>query len=185
MDAALFAWVNGWAGRSPFLDGLVRVVGSDFLVPSIFSLLLVALWFEPDRASRRLALGIVLALLLANLLVAIVNTAYPRPRPFSVLPAEILMYRPSDPSFPSNAAAVAAVFPTMLWGRGSRLFWISGLLGLAFSLSRVVAGVHYPFDVLAGWIVGWLAARALQRAAPRIRPLLDRANTVSERVGLA
>lgn len=187
MDAAIFLWINGWAGRFAPLDTLGQVLGSDFFVPSILTLFLIALWFDSEGAGsegRRLALRIVVALLLANTLVATLNLAYPRPRPFSTLPVHILTYRPSDPSFPSNAAAVAAVFPAVLWRRRPRLAGSAGLLGLAISLSRIFVGVHYPLDILAGWMVGGIAAAVVWRLNPRLKPLLNRTASMAERLGL-
>ena len=187
MDAALFALINGWANRFALLDTVGRILGSDFFVPSILTLILVAMWFEPEGAGsgfRRLALRVVVAVLMANAMVAALNLVYPRPRPFSTLPAQVLTYRPSDPSFPSNAAAVAAVFPAVIWGRSPGLAWLMGLLAFAFSFARVFVGVHYPLDIVAGWLVGWISARVVWRLDPRLRPLFDRLGVAAARLGL-
>lgn len=38
---------------------------------------------------------------------------------------------------------------------------VLGGLTLLIGISRVYVGVHYPFDVLAGWLLGGLIALAL------------------------
>ena len=56
--------------------------------------------------------------------------------------------------------------------RRIKLYFIFVAMSITFmvGLSRVMLGVHYPTDVLAGWTTGlvwallcWLAARYLQR----------------------
>jgi undecaprenyl-diphosphatase len=57
-------------------------------------------------------------------------------------------------------------------GRALKLYFLAlaVLLTLVVGLTRVFLGVHYPSDVLAGWIAGltwalvcWATARRLQR----------------------
>ncbi|MCO5166743.1 MAG: phosphatase PAP2 family protein [Planctomycetes bacterium] len=85
-----------------------------------------------------------------------------------------------SPSFPSGHALQAAVvyltlgavLARLLPRRSEKLYALAVALGLALlvGVSRVVVGVHYPTDVLAGWCVGaawaslcWFAALRLQR----------------------
>ena len=67
-------------------------------------------------------------------------------------------------SFPSGhsmaAAALATAGIVLLWG--TRWRWVAVVVGcvwtLAMGWSRLYLGVHYPSDVLAGWVgsVGWV-----------------------------
>lgn len=79
-------------------------------------------------------------------------------RPFSRLGKKSLIGHKKSYSFPSNHAACAMVITV------SAIFAMGGfnLIGgiiifLAFltGLSRIMAGVHYPADVLAGWFNGF------------------------------
>lgn len=66
----------------------------------------------------------------------------------------------TGPSFPSRHTALATlgaglVADTLARSRPMRgpAFLVGGVVGL----SRIVLGVHWPTDVLAGWAFGWLA----------------------------
>lgn len=67
---------------------------------------------------------------------------------------------PGDWSFPSNHATLALAAATgvaLLW-RG--LAWLAVPVGLLTAFSRVFVGVHYPFDVLVGGLLGAAVAAA-------------------------
>ena len=60
------------------------------------------------------------------------------------------------PSFPSNHTAntfAAAVVLSWYFRRGRALFYT---LAIAVAISRVALGVHYPSDVFAGMILGYI-----------------------------
>jgi undecaprenyl-diphosphatase len=99
-----------------------------------------------------------------------------RPRP----PLASLVAVTGSSSFPSGhamlAAAVYLTLGVLLAGiaRPRRVkvyvLAVASLLVVLVGLSRIYLGVHYPTDVLAGWVGGlawalvcWLVARALQR----------------------
>ncbi len=69
-------------------------------------------------------------------------------------------------SHAANAGAQAfwwiAIYPRMKW------FWI--VLGFTIGYSRIYNGVHYPFDVLGGWIVGFICFGIVYIAAKKWGP---------------
>ena len=76
---------------------------------------------------------------------------------------------PSTYSFPSGHATVAFACATVLALAVPRLAVpLYALAGLV-ALSRVYVGVHYPFDVLAGAVLGIVLALALGRAGRILR----------------
>lgn len=116
--------------------------------------------------------------LLALILSAVVNNAIlkpwiARPRPYEMIPALTpLIEKPIDYSFPSGhtaaSFAAACVFYRNLPKKaGVPLI----LLAVLISLSRIYLGVHYPSDVLGGFISGlalsylaeWLTNKAIKK----------------------
>lgn len=176
LDNALFKLINGLAGRVPLLDGLMRFLVNDYLVPTALCLMAAALWFwGQDRVTRersqRAVVSMVMAVLLANVLVKICNLVYFRPRPFSVQEVNLLFYRPSDSSLPSNAAAVGFAFAGVGWQLKRRLGVLMGVLAGLWGLARIYCGVHYPLDILTGGLVGVLSAYLVGRAHRLMTPL--------------
>ena len=72
---------------------------------------------------------------------------------------------PHDHSFPSGHAATSFACATILAFAFPRLAAPLYLLAAAIAYSRVYVGVHYPFDVVVGALLGIAVAIALRRLA--------------------
>lgn len=177
LDEALFLAINGFVGTLPALDRAASLVASDYLVPKALALALVAMWFmEPDREARmRHQIGVITALAamsLSGLAVFVINIFYFRPRPFADMDANLLFYRPTDSSFPSNAAAAA--FGLAFGACGARRnFGIAFIIAAAlYGLARVYAGVHYPMDIAGGAVIAAAATWTAFRMRDALMPVL-------------
>ncbi len=63
----------------------------------------------------------------------------------------------SQGSFPSGHAFRSIILLCFFWREDKRLFWILLPGVLLVSISRVVFKLHYPIDILGGYIIGGLA----------------------------
>jgi len=106
-----------------------------------------------------------LALMLASLWVQGVKLVVEAPRPVVVLaPASFHMIGPRLSSFsmPSGHTADIFAFAGVVALLSSRRLvrWLLLCGALAVSVSRCVVGAHWPLDLLAGMLGGWLSAVA-------------------------
>ena len=120
---------------------------------------------------RRLVIPLALDILGAFAAFEILKDLVARPRP----PAALALYTPPLYSFPSGHATMAAAFYgfsafalARAWPRQRGFIWLAALLLIALiGVSRVYLGVHYPSDVIAGWLLGgffaWLGAHLAKR----------------------
>jgi undecaprenyl-diphosphatase len=97
----------------------------------------------------------------------------------------LLFYRPSDSSWPSNAVAVGFAFAGVGWQRDRRLGLVMGVLGGLFGFARVYCGVHYPLDIVAGGLVGAFSAWVVGRAQGLLEPLMLAVIALGRRLYLA
>jgi undecaprenyl-diphosphatase len=82
-----------------------------------------------------------------------------RERPFHSHHGVRAMVQPLDRySFPSGHTLHAVSFTVMLAQYYPALLWLVAPFALSVAVSRVVLGLHYPSDVLAGALLGWLLA---------------------------
>ena len=176
-DEKVFLWLNGIAGEFSVLDRVIRWAVSDYLIPVSLALGLILLWFSgSDRTSRqRQQIGVFVALssmAISSLAVFIVNALYFRPRPFLDLDVTLLFYQPTDSSFPANPIAATFGIAAGVWGVNRRAGTFF-LLGAGFyALARVLAGVHYPSDVIAGALIGIVVALLVFKIRDLLGPVL-------------
>jgi len=186
-DRFLFLTFNSLAGQWPWLDALARLFLNDYFGPTLLAVILIGLWFEgqseaAQRNNQRAVLVATLGTIVANSLLKIINLLYYRPRPFAQHEVTLLFYRPTDSSFPSNAAAIGFAIAAGVWlhnrawGR-----WVM-LIALLFGVSRIFGGVHFPLDVLAGAGLGWASAWWVYRQEWLVDKLLTRAIKVAARL---
>lgn len=110
---------------------------------------------------RKTGIAVAVALLLGFLITnVILKNLVMRPRPYEVVEGlHSLIGKVYGSSFPSGhtTSSMAAGF-VMLTGQNKYLGIVAFVLAILIAFSRMYLGVHYPTDVLAGVVIGGIAA---------------------------
>jgi undecaprenyl-diphosphatase len=181
-DQTVFFWINGLAGHVAWIDDVIRTLSCDLFLPVVTIIALIAVWFSgrnlADRTRNQYGVICSLASMgIANLLVFIFNAILPdRLRPFEAFPDKVhlIYYPPTDPSFPSNAAAASFGLATGIWVYNRKLGYILSIPALIISFGRIYMGVHYPLDILGGFALAILATGIVATVMKFGKPVFDR-----------
>jgi undecaprenyl-diphosphatase len=177
-DTAVLHWFNSFAGRSHVFD-VVTAAFTNY-APVLFALLFLGYFFFTRTETGRMRRTVILAGLsgvVALVLAVVISMLHYRARPFVATPelVRLLVPHANDSSFPSDHATGSAAFAAGMWRAPSRsAAWIFTVLAVLVGVSRLVAGVHWPTDILASLVLGWAAAQLTFALGRPLAPLLDR-----------
>ena len=166
IDRELVKTATEIGGRDELRDQIVYVCAE--LLP--FLAIAVGLWifFRGRNKRQRDKDQNVVLLALAAVLIAVgvrwlIGEVFDRERPFETLRDlhSLDLVSPGSNSFPSLHAMILFAFAGTFYYIGHHPNWARFLLFLATAvvIARVVAGVHYPSDVLAGAALGLIVAK--------------------------
>lgn len=125
-----------------------------------FLTVLVLLW----RAQRGLALLVALAVLAAALLQQLLKAAVDRPRPAWRHPVDTAHYASMPSGHAMTAAVVCGLLGWLVWSRSTRpalraaAVCAAGVSVVGVSCTRIYLGVHWLTDVVAGTLLGLAVA---------------------------
>lgn len=121
----------------------------------VWYVLIVALPCVYGRQALRPAVVMALVGALGLVVYKVLKRAFVRERPFITHAAIDLAMPPLDRySFPSGHTLHAVSFALQASMHFPELAWVLVPLALLIATSRVVLGLHYPTDVLAGAVLG-------------------------------
>jgi len=182
-DEAVLRWLE--RSRSPRLDDVmleITVLGSAPVLIVVVLVASVLLWITRHRWSVYILVAGIIGGQIAN---SMLKQYFDRPRPTIVTHIDQV----ATTSFPSGHAMASMIVYGSVAFLVSRLeptrrirnatIFVASLLIVLIGISRMYLGVHYPSDVIAGYLAGlawigfvvaqWIAVRFFARRRPATR----------------
>jgi undecaprenyl-diphosphatase len=156
----LAAWEHGLCKRfnrvSDFaFPRVVFIVASQLGNGAFWYALMAALLIWGNGPALRAVVHMVAVGIVCTLLYKVLKRGTSRLRPYVAQPGITLCAVPLDRySFPSGHTLHATAFTLVALDYYPGLFWLVVPFSVLVALSRIVLGLHYPSDVLAGAAIG-------------------------------
>jgi undecaprenyl-diphosphatase len=143
--------------RYDWLDETFIFLATDFGIVLIVIILIFLVTHRHRGYGIKNILVIFTTAILAWAVAEVVKHFYISPRPFVTLPPEkvnLLFKHGSLDSFPSGHATFFSALAVALYAYHKSIgsWYLVG--ALLIGISRIVVGIHWPTDILAGYIIG-------------------------------
>jgi undecaprenyl-diphosphatase len=178
VDGDIADTTHRWAVDEPGVTHVLRILTDWVWDPWTMRILaaVAAIWLVWRRNARWIALWLVATCALGTLVQQVLKAAVGRERPVWRDPVDTAHFA----AYPSGHALTATVVcGLLLWllhhyGVG-RALWITALVLAVISvvgvgLTRIWLGVHWPSDVLGGWLLGAMLVTLAVTVHQRHRP---------------
>ncbi|HDR7567902.1 undecaprenyl-diphosphatase [Bacillus mycoides] len=132
-------------------------------------LIIIAYWFTQSKKNKMMIIQAIVAFVIAEIIGKLAGNLHLNYQPFAVLPnVNKLVDHAVDNSFPSDHTILffSICFSFWLVRKKSRWLWL--VLAFCVAISRIWVGVHYPFDVITGALIGIISALFSYWLTPKI-----------------
>ncbi|HFU7086233.1 TPA: undecaprenyl-diphosphatase [Bacillus cereus] len=163
----IFRAINDLGKQYSFLNP-ATVFLAEYMV-YIFALIILAYWFTGSRKGRMMVIQAMFAFVIAEVIGKIAGKFHLNYQPFAVLPnVNKLVDHAVDNSFPSDHTILFFSICFSFWLVRKKTGWLWLILALCVAISRIWVGVHYPFDVAVGALIGCISAVISYWLVPKV-----------------
>ncbi|HZZ99366.1 MAG TPA: phosphatase PAP2 family protein [Candidatus Paceibacterota bacterium] len=158
MNQAIFRAINELAGHWGWLDALMIFCAQYLLYLAVVVVLLIWLrrhYLKTNRW-RDLALVSIASAVIGRLIVAEpFKLLYYHPRPYWVLSnVHLLLARETESSFPSGHTIFMFALAAGVYLYNKKAGWWFFGAAVLVGFARVFVGVHWPYDIIGGAVLG-------------------------------
>ena len=165
---------------SPALDGFME--GITFLGRIEFYLIFIP--FIYWSIDRRIGVRALLLLIYTDFVAYSFKQLLHQPRPYWISDVKALSVEPSYGIPSSHASNTLSVFGYLaLQVKKNWFWWFIGIVISIIGLSRLYLGVHFPQDVVVGWLIGFTVLWGIAKWEAKVRDWLD-GKSLSTQIGI-
>ena len=156
----LFLFINGY--HYPFFDKVMLLFTSTGNGLVIAAILLIMLAVFDKKKMFRVFITVLLAGVMGGVVVHLLKLGVGDSRPLAIFPEAHFL---GDPlrmgSFPSGHTQLCFSTATILVKEYEKRWKLLYLWAIVVGFSRIYVGAHFPLDVIAGGIIGYLSGKFL------------------------
>ena len=145
------------------MDDVLIEFFATFLIWFLFAGLII-LWFIDGKIKKEQVIHALVACATAFIIAFLIKIFFPTLRPFIINGKEVeVMLKPVDGAFPSEHTTLAFALATTIFMHDRKVGLVYLILALAIGVSRVLANVHYPIDIVGGAFLGTIVAVIIEK----------------------
>ena len=167
MNTAIFYFLYNFAHRSEIFDKVIIFFAVYFPFVVILFAILFLLFRQyqkcqgltlPFKAKFEEVGMVILSIGAASIVSKVLKILIHAARPFDALPRVYSLFAETGFTFPSDHATFFLALAVSIFFINKKTGALFMFFALIIGLARIMAGVHFPIDILAGFILGALVA---------------------------
>lgn len=164
MNNTIFFFFYNLTYKSAFFDQVIIFFAVYFLYAVIFFVGIFLLMhhevlkaeapFVVFMEKKKEFLALFFSGLSAYFLALFLKILFHTPRPFDIFPQVQSLFTETGYAFPSGHTMVASAIAFTLFFTHKKAGYIFIFFAFLIGLARIIAGVHFPIDILGGFVLG-------------------------------
>ncbi len=173
MNNYLFTLIHSYVFQYQWLDSLVWFFAVPFIYIMIAVVAIFLFWhykiFEIKNTAMliqgkgREIISIFFSAGFAYGIACLLKILIHTDRPFIALSNITILFTETGYAFPSAHSTLIAALAFAVYFKHKRLGYICFIAALLIGIARIAAGVHFPIDIVGGYVLGFIVAFFIKR----------------------